>query len=91
MNHKHLLLAGSLLAALSLSAGAMAGERAGSHDKGYCTIPYLYATNIRTACEQFGTRGNETLYTGSRMFTQMLNRPHIADVFPDPDLPRVRS
>jgi hypothetical protein len=91
MNRKHLLWAGSLVAALSTGTSALAGEATGSHDKGYCTIPFLYATNIRPACEQLGSKGVKGLYSESRMFDQMLNRPHIADVFPDPDRQRTRS
>ncbi|MCC7120326.1 MAG: hypothetical protein IT493_02110 [Gammaproteobacteria bacterium] len=91
MNRTYLLWIGSLVAALSTGTGAMAGEATGSHDKGYCTIPYLYATNIRPACEQLGSIGVKALYSENRMFDQMLNRPHIADVFPDPDLHRRRS
>lgn len=88
MNRNTIVLLGSLVAALSTGTHAAAAESAG---QGYCTIPYLYATNIRASCEQFGTKGLESLVSGSRMFDQMLNRPHIADVFPDPALHRNRS
>lgn len=86
MNRNTIVLLGSLVAALSTGTHAAAAE-----STGYCTIPYLYATNIRASCEQFGTKGLDGLTSGSRMFDQMLNRPHIADVFPDPALPRNRS
>jgi len=77
MNLKHRLMIGSLVAALSAGTNALAAD-------GYCTIPLLYATNIRPHCEQLGSAGLDSLYTGSMMFEQMLNRPHIADVFPAP-------
>ena len=77
MNLKHGLLTGSLVAALSTGINALAAD-------GYCTIPLLYATNIRPHCEQLGSSGLDSLFTGSMMFEQMLNRPHIADVFPAP-------
>lgn len=77
MNLKHGLMMGSLVAALSTGMNALAAD-------GYCTIPLLYATNIRPHCEQFGSSGLDSLFTGSMMFEQMLNRPHIADVFPAP-------
>jgi hypothetical protein len=77
MNLKHSLMTGSLVAALSTGMNALAAD-------GYCTIPLLYATNIRPHCEQFGSSGLDSLFTGSMMFEQMLNRPHIADVFPAP-------
>lgn len=91
MNHKHLLLAGSLVAALSMGTSTMAAEPTSSTDPEYCPIPYLYATSIRSACEQLGSRGLDALYSGNRMFEQLMNRPHIADVLPDPDLLRTRS
>lgn len=90
MKHKHLLLGGSLLAALAVATGAVAANTTGGQERGYCAIPYLYATNIRPACAQLGANGVKSLYIESRMFEQMLNRPHIADVFPDPDLGRTR-
>ena len=77
MNRKAMLITGSLVAALSMGTSATAAD-------GYCTIPYLNATNIRPACEQLGASGMAGLYNGSKMFDQMLNRPHIADVFPTP-------
>ena len=77
MNRKAMLITGTLVAALSMGMNATAAD-------GYCTIPYLNATNIRPACEQLGASGMAGLYNGSKMFDQMLNRPHIADVFPTP-------
>ncbi len=77
MNRNAMLMVGSLVAALSMGMNATAAED-------YCTIPYLNATNIRPACEQLGAIGMSGLYTGSKMFDQMLNRPQFADVFPAP-------
>ena len=39
----------------------------------YCTVPYLYATNIRTACEQFGARGMAGLFESSLFINGMLH------------------
>jgi hypothetical protein len=77
MNLKPTLMIGTLVAALSTGMNALAAD-------GYCSIPLLYATNIRSHCEQFGAGGLKSLFTGSMMLEQMLNRPHIADVFPAP-------
>ncbi len=49
-------LSGVVLMALAGAASA----------KDYCTIPYLYATNIRSACEQLGANGLATLYQSNR-------------------------
>lgn len=38
----------------------------------YCPVPYLYATNIRTACEQFGSRGMAGLFESSLFINGML-------------------
>ncbi len=38
----------------------------------YCTVPYLYATNIRAACEQFGSRGMAGLFESSLFINDML-------------------
>ena len=39
----------------------------------YCTLPYLNATNIRTACEQYGSNGLHGLYSSNRFIQQLLN------------------
>jgi hypothetical protein len=39
----------------------------------YCTIPYLYATNIRPACEQYGSQGMAGLYQSNSAIMTMLN------------------
>jgi len=62
---KHGLLAATLLLA---SGAASAAD--------YCTIPYLYATNIRTACEQYGTGGLTGLYSTSRFINGLLHDGH---------------
>lgn len=85
MNRKQLLLAGSLVAALSTGTSAFASGSTGTRDNGYCTIPLLYAMNVRTTCEQYGTNGLAALFTGSRMFEQMLHRPQMPGVSPKPD------
>jgi len=77
MNLKSTLMLGSLVAALSTGMNTVAAET-------QCSIPLLYATNIRPHCEQYGKNGLQALVTDSMMFEQMLNRPHIADVFPAP-------
>lgn len=38
----------------------------------YWTVPYLYATNIRSACEQCGSRELAGLYESSRFINGML-------------------
>ncbi|MSR14099.1 MAG: hypothetical protein EXR86_05920 [Gammaproteobacteria bacterium] len=43
---------------------------------GYCAIPYLYATNIRSACEQYGSRGMAGLYLSNRAIITMLSARH---------------
>jgi hypothetical protein len=75
MNLKTPLVLGCLVAALSTGASALAAD-------GHCSMPLLYATNVRPHCEQLGKDGLKALVTGSMMFEQMLNRPHIADVYP---------
>lgn len=75
MKLKTPLVLGSLVAALSVGANAPAAD-------GYCSMPLLYATNVRPHCEQLGKDGLKALVSGSMMFEQMLNRPHIADVYP---------
>lgn len=81
MNCKSMLMMGSLVAALAVGTSATAAT-------GYCTIPLLYPTNIRTACEQLGAKGMSGLYSSSRMFNQMLRHPHLADVAPAKTAPR---
>jgi len=39
----------------------------------YCAMPYLYATNIRPACEQYGSKGLEGLYASNLFITGMLD------------------
>ena len=38
----------------------------------YCTLPYLNATNIRTACEEYGVNGLHGLYSSSRFIQKLL-------------------
>jgi hypothetical protein len=54
-----------LAALISSSCAAIAAD--------YCPVAYLYATNIRTACEQFGSRGMAGLFESSLFINGMLN------------------
>jgi hypothetical protein len=38
----------------------------------YCTLPYLNATNIRTACEEYGVHGLQGLYSSSLHIQKLL-------------------
>ena len=38
----------------------------------YCTLPYLNATNIRTACEEYGVNELHGLYSSSRFIQKLL-------------------
>jgi len=60
---------GLVAAALVSGAGHVAAEE-------YCRTPYLYATNIRTACEQYGTNGLSGLYSSSRFINGLLHPVH---------------
>lgn len=53
------------LVGLALSSAAAAAD--------YCAMPYLYATNIRPACEQYGSLGLESLYSSNLFITGMLD------------------
>ena len=72
MNHK---IASTTLGLLLL--GASLASTAATE---YCTIPYLYATNIRSNCEQLGASGLSGLYQTSRLFDRLLNNPARAAV-----------
>jgi len=62
--------AGAVLATiLSLSSFSVAARE-------YCAMPYLYATNIRPACEQYGVAGMSGLYSASRFINGMLHAAH---------------
>ena len=52
----------SLLAAATVTAASE-----------YCTTPYLNATNIRPACEQFGAVGLHGLYQSNLHINGLLN------------------
>ncbi|MGD9600546.1 MAG: hypothetical protein AB7O21_01575 [Gammaproteobacteria bacterium] len=62
---RHGLIAATLLLA---SGTASAAE--------YCAIPYLYATHIRTACEQYGKGGLSGLYSTNRFIHGLLHDGH---------------
>ena len=55
-----------------LAAAILVLSSFGATAADYCTVPYLYATNIRSACEQFGSRGLAGLYESSRFIIGML-------------------
>lgn len=69
----------------SLAAGTLLGLALGfggaAQAADYCTIPYLYATNIRSACEQLGARGMATLYESNR-FIEALRHPGLPVAVP---------
>ena len=55
-----------------LAAATLVLSSFGATAADYCTAPHLYATNIRSACEQFGSRGLAGLYESSRFINGML-------------------
>lgn len=63
----------SMLRGLAASLLLTASGLAGAAD--FCPMPYLYATNIRSACEQYGVGGLATLYTSSRFIHDLTHAP----------------
>lgn len=60
------IAASILVLSMALSQGpATAAE--------YCTLPYLNATNIRTACEEYGVNGLHGLYSSNRFIQGLLH------------------
>jgi len=61
---KNLLTALAFTTSLSAGLNVMASE--------YCTLPYLNATNIRTACEEYGVNGLQGLYLSNLHIQKLL-------------------
>jgi hypothetical protein len=59
-------LAGGLVAAL------LVGALGAAHAAELCPFPYLNATNIRPACEQYGANGLSGLYKSNRFINRLL-------------------
>lgn len=56
-------------ASLLLTTAGLAGAAE------FCPMPYLYATNIRSACEQYGVGGLAALYTSNRFIHDLTHAP----------------
>ena len=59
--------------AASIFALSMALSQGSTTAAECCTLPYLNATNIRTACEEYGVNGLHGLYSSNRFIQKLLH------------------
>ena len=59
--------------AASIFALSMALSQGSATAAEYCTLPYLNATHIRTACEEYGVNGLHGLYSSNRFIQKLLH------------------